>query len=594
MKSISIKKVLKSIILFSSIITLLQPVLAKEQVKEYCYSSYHLRQNINLSVKFGDNKQNQKTSINLIIHSKEVTTPNHFVLNLRDKDPVRSYIMMVSPHSNVNSLIKSNIEEKYRHPFMVHINKNTGELLAVESTETDKNIIDEYVTYYDLFQFSNNAGFYRYKNINGYYNSEIVKLDKENSFLKTNHGYINADDRINIQQSEVLIFLNDSQKDCFYYSSKGSEKTKTRLSKNAYVNASASFSIVSSRRLSLTKNHTFFSLSSQISEWPSFEETREINEEIASNELSVLMEQLALNINNKPEILRIMKSNKDLWPYLQAYISENEFDLKLIGKIFWALNVTDSTESVSALATIAVNARDNISYKAIMALISTSASLDEESLDLLKSKIVEMSQNGNYSGNSLLLVRAVGLLAKRRIAKDPYQSEDLKQFLYEQTRMSEGKLHASLLKSVGALGDNIDEDGIAILMNGLQNETNEIVQASLVALEKIPYDQQYSDQFVSQLKSEKNRKTKHRLIELLGNTSRSDNKVKQQLISLAGNSSNRNDRKLSLNSLKKVGYDFQADELKTLESQLRIESDKTNQKLLVSLILKARRNKINK
>jgi len=43
--------------------------------------------------------------------------------------------------------------------------------------------------------------------------------------------------------------------------------------------------------------------------------------------------------------------------------------------------------------------------------------------------------------------------------------------------------------------------------------------------------------------------------------------------------------------LKKIGYDFQADELKTLESQLRIESDKTNQKLLASLILKARRNR---
>ncbi len=593
MKSISIKKALKSIILFSSIIMLLQPVLAKDKVKDYCYSSYHLRQNINLSIKFGESKQSQKTKVELVLHSKEVATPNNIMFKNVDREQINSYIMMVLPFSNDDSLTKENIQEKYRHPFMVHINKNTGELLAVESTETDTNIIDEYVTYYDLFQFSNNAGLYRYKNINGYYNSKIVKLDKENSFLKTNHGYINADDRINVQQSEVLIHQNDSQKDCFYYSSKGSEKTKTRLSKNAYVNANASFSIISSRRLSLPKAHMFFTLSSQISEWPSFIETREINEEIASKALSLLMEKLTLNINNKPEMLRLMKTNKDLWPFLQEYISENEFDLKLIGKIFWALNVTDSTESVSALATIAVNAIDKISYKAIMALISTSASLDEESLELLKSKIVEMSQSGNYSGNSLLLVRAVGILAKRRIAKDPNQSEDLKQFLYEQTRMSEGKLHASLLKAVGALGENIDEDGITLLMNGLQNETSEIVQASLVALEKIPYDQQYSDQFVSQLQSETNRKTKHRLIELLGNTSSSDNKVKEQLISLAGNSRNINDRKLSLNSLKKIGYEFQTEDLEVLESRLRIESDQTNQKLLVGLILKARRDQKN-
>lgn len=590
MKLISIKKVLKPIILFSSIITFLQPVLANDSVKNYCYSAYHLRQNINLIIKFGDSKQSQKTKVELVIHSKEVETPHNMMFKNIDREKINSFIMMVSPHSNIDSLTKANIQEKYRHPFMVQVNKDTGELLAIESTETDKNIIDEYVTYYDLFQFSNNAGLYRYKNINGYYNSEIIKLDKENSFSKTNHGYIDADDRINVQQSEVLIYQNNSQKDCFYYSSKGSEKTKTILSKNAYVNASANFSIISSRLLSFPKTHIFFALSSQISEWPSFIETREVNEEIANNELSLLMEKLTLNIYNKSEILRLMKTNKDLWPFLQEYISENEFDLKLIGKIFWALDVTDSTESVSALTTIAINARDNISYKAIMALISTSASLDQESLDLLKNKIMEMSQSGNYSGNSLLLVRAVGLLAKRRIAKDPNQSEDLKQFLYEQTRMSDGKLHASLLKSVGALGDNIDEEGITILMNGLQNETSEIVQASLVALEKIPYDQQYSEQFVSQLKSESNRKTKHRLIELLGNTSRTDYKVKQQLISLAGNSSNRNDRKLSLNSLKKIGYYFKSDELKILESQLRTESDKTNQKVLASLILKARRS----
>lgn len=568
----------------------LQHALANKYAYSYCYSAYHLSQNLNLEVSLGNSRQKQKIQLDILIHTKEIDPPENMVSKVDENVILRSYIMMLLPDPKSDSLTQLNISEKYRHPFMVHTNGKTGEFLDIESTETQQSTIDDYITYYDLFQYSKKAGNYRYRNVNGFYNSEITQADQQGIILKSNKGYLAESNRINVRQSEVSIRLNKLQNDCFYYSSKGEEKTETHFSKNAYVDANAHFTIVSKSSLALPKNHQFFLLSSQLSSWPSFENKREISEEIAKKELLSMIEELVINIDNKPKILTIMKSNKELWPFLPEYISENSVGLDLIGKIFWALDVTDSTASVSALASMAVNASDNVSYKAIMALISTSASLDEGSLELLKNKVVEMAQAGDSSQNSLLLVRAIGILANRRIVNSPNQSEDLKQFLYQQVEMSEGKLQVSLLKSIGALGDNIDEDGITILMTSLESESNEIVQASLVALEKIPYDQQYSDQFVSQLRSEKNQKTKHRLIELLGNTSITDQKVKDQLISLAGNSKNPNDRKLSLNSLKKIGYDFQIGELSILEAQLRHESDKTNQKLLASLILKARRN----
>ncbi len=567
--------------------------LVNADSKNKCYSSYHLEQKLDLAVNFGDKKQNQKTQLDLTLHVKEVDTPIQFLdqNQIIHEVNVRSYIMMILPNFVKESGSVLPFGKRYNHPFMIHTNAKTGEFLKLESTEKDQATVNDYLAYYDLFQYTDTPGSYRYRNGNGFYQSDINQSERKGILTKTNSGYLNADNPLTVKKSVTSIQLESKQRDCFYYSSQGFESIKIRISKKSYVDAKATVFVISDPNLSLPPQHYFHSLGSQISSWPSFEKNRKIDRQTANKELAAMIEQLSSMIDNKPQFLKLMQSKKDIWPFLEEYLADNSIELSLIGKIFWALDRIDSTGSVSTLTKIVINSPSKkITYKAIMALLSTSAGLDSESLDILKNHVLEMTQSGHYSENSLLLVRAIGLMAKRRNFSSPIQSLELKEFIYQQANMAEGMLYASLLKSIGGLGEGIDEQGISILMSGLNDSNDNIVQASLIGLEKIPYNVQYSTQFVTQLKAETNSKTKHRLIALLGNTSSSDDKVKKQLLSIVGNSTDLNDRKMSLASLKKIDYHFQVEELDILKNRLRVESDKTNQKFLASLILKAKRN----
>ncbi len=565
---------------------------------DHCYSSYHLNQNLDIKINFNKMVERKNIVMDMDIHIKETIPSNSYIANQFPYiKNIRSFVFLANQNTITTNGNKGEASKKYQHPFLVYVNGETNELLDLRTSTEDQAIINEYYSFFDLFQYSTSEGLYEYRNGNGAYKAAINKIGSTPIKLeKINRGYI-QDHNLYIKNSLMSIVENEISSNglyanCFYKRASGVESFRKEISKGAYINGNTEIKIVSDHSRALPNSHYFYDLTNDLSTWPNVSDKFKLSREEALDVLPELMISLESVIDNKSKFLDVMKKNEGSWEYLAKFMSNSNIDNSLSNTIIWSLDRIDSTASVSALLNMASSELSNKQkYRAVLALVSTVASANPESIGLLKSHLEQMRYSDFNSSESLLLVKSLGIFSKRRASVLPDQSKEIKEFLYTQFEGSNPQYQSAILESIGALGATIDEEGIIILMNSLESETSDIVQASLVALEKIPYDQQYSDQYVSQLKSETNRKIKHRLIELLANTSNTDNQVKEQLISLAGNSRNINDRKLSLNSLKKIGYEFQSEDLKILESQLRVESDKTNQKLLASLILKARRNK---
>jgi len=570
--------------------TVNQSLVAKSTNKEYCYSTYHLEQQLKLNVNFAEVIEKQNVTMDMNIHVREISTSKLFS---NANSEIRSFILLIKPnHSKVNG-VAMEMSERYKHPFLVYVNADTGEIVDLKSTVDEQSVINEYLSFFDLFQYTTKSGYYQYRNGNGYYKVAIQNLNNtDGKVTKKNSGYVQSNSKVEVKNSQQSIVLGDSQDECFYHSSEIVESSKTTLSRQASIVGDASATVVLDNSHALSGDHFFFKLTEQLDLWPNFKFEEKINLEQALIKITELMESLIAITENKSEFLSVMKADQAVWPFIADYMRDNDLDEELSHKIFWALDKINTTKSVSALARISVSSlRKQLSYRAIIALSSTSAPLDSESFELVTSYVGGLSQTEFNSPESLLLVRVLGSLARRQSINFPVQSNEIMQFLYSQINHASGEFAASVMDAIGNLKDNIDSDGVDILMNGLNADSEIVKYAALQALAKVPYDADYSKRYVAQLESESYSKTKSGIIELLGNSPKTDSIVKNQLLSTMAKSNDLIHRKKALRSLRKIDYNFQVDELDLLQSQLRLEPDKTNQKLLAGLILKARRRK---
>ncbi|HFB66489.1 MAG TPA: hypothetical protein ENJ60_13205 [Aeromonadales bacterium] len=548
---------------------------------------------MNLSVALSEKIDRKKISMEMDIHVKEVTISNHLISLLKEKliPHVRAYIFLAIPVNSIVNGAKTEIGERYKHPFLVVVNQQTGELVDLLSTVNDQKIIKEYLSFFDLFQYAQRSGEYQYRNGNGYYQANIEKSENSNhTFDKVNLGYSDNNTRLLLSQSLFSFSIDPSKANCFYQQANGVETIRSVLSKDAYVDATVNFSIRLDDSLSLPAGHYFYSLTDSLESWPGYIDKPKISQQQAMKELAILLKKLSGTLNNKASFLAEMKSRSDLWPFLADYLSQYEMDDKLSSKIIWSLDRINSIDSVSALAKmIATPLSRKNSYRAVMALVSTSAALSPESLQILKNHVIDMMYTTPGNNESLLLVRALGAIASRRRVQSPLQSEDIKQFIYHQANNSEGKLQASWFMAIGNLGKSIDETGLEILISGLIQESVITKQSAWIALEQIPYVSANSQFYIEKIQSEKNPETRGIILDLLGKAARTDDIVKKQLLSVVTKSNNRSIRNHSLNSLKKINYSLGKEDRVLLEKQLRKETDNNNQKLLASLILRARR-----
>ncbi len=564
--------------------------------KEFCYSAYHLQQKLDLTVKFGESVNHQKTLVDVTIHVREIAVAekDRLVINNgnRTANSIRSFIFLVRPEVNNANSVESELSQRYQHPFMALINAQTGELIDLKSTVKDEAVLKEYLSFYDLFQYSVSSGEYHYSNGNGRYQATISLANSSpGKLIRQNSGYIktagNRENPPQVADSTLDIILSQSPTECFYQQAKGTEHFKKTLSPNAWVEGDATFSVNSDTTATLPADHFFYTLTSKLELWPAFQKVPTISREEALSKLPEVLSNLSDLITDDEEFITTFLLEKESWPYLADYIIQNGITDDLSIELFWALDKIDTTESVNALAILATSSlqpRDQ--FRAMMALASTTAAFDQSSLDLLKNQLANSTGSGFSETQELIFVRMMGAFSRQRDMTAPLQSRQLRNILYSQVDSFDEQINAAVIDAIGNLGSSIDAEGEQILLTGLTQGSRKIRNSAAAAFNRVPYEPAFSDLFIEQINSESNTVIKGTLIEVLGKTDNTDTKVKQQLLSLLDTPGLRNK---SLSSLKKINFDLSVDDIHVLESRLRQESDSANQRVLAALILKNRR-----
>ncbi len=557
-----------------------------------CYSAYHLEQDLNLLVSFGGSVEQQKTKIDIDLHVREVpVTDNGYSNNtglVANGAVLRSYLFLVNPNSSKTNGVVMDMKPRYQHPFVVVVDGVSGELLEISSTVDDAMVLNEYRSFYDIFQYSRQVGEYNYRNGNGWYQAVI---QEEGEYLvKKNLGYMdnNNDANLQIEESYLAITIDKSLQECFYKEGKGEEKFKSVMSVKAFVDGDSSFTVEADANRALPTSHYFYSLTSDFSTWPGFEkEVDVISRDEALAKLPVFMDTLSLMTEDDDLFLNMLIQEKDLWEYLSENIMEYGLSDDLSKKLFWALDRIDTEASVSTLAiltTSPLSARDH--YRAVLALGSTNAAFDQNSVDILISHLSNFSSPEYSQPENLTFVRMLGAMASQRSVTDPQHSAEIKDFLYSQVGSFDDHVNAAVIDAIGNLKGAIDNEGESILSSQLSYGSDAERLSAASAFKRIPFNADNNDALVEQLSVESSNEIKNVILDVLGKSNKADTQVKQKLVSVLDNKKLKQN---ALKSMKKIGYKYQEAEIQVLEESLRNEKNNVNQRLLASMILKHRR-----
>ncbi|MBV1907937.1 MAG: hypothetical protein KUG78_01365 [Kangiellaceae bacterium] len=561
-----------------------------------CYSVYHLKQKLRLEVVFGESAQKQYINSNFDIHVREIEPQLDNVADSSQSDlekNIDTFVFLIKPKKTGSLNLTKEYVDKYQHPFLVNFDSGTGELISIDSTAQDTGLKKEFLGYVDLFQYTEKEGSYAYRNGNGNYNASVSHANGSGQRLnKINQGYTDDNSALTVNRSEFSIVLEESSdtRACFYHSAKGDDLFTSSMGKSAYVRGKGSVEISVTNSSQLPLGHYFYSLTSDLTQWPTYSAESRISEEQAFALLPDFIIQLQSLIDDKAAFAKMMKSKKHLWPFLADFMADNSTNFNLANRVIWSLNHINSTESISALLKVTMSdLPDKSVYRSIVTLITTSAAIDEDGIEQLTGYLTEMKFSDDSSQHSLLLLRTLGALAKHRSQYSPNQAAQIKQYLYNNIEGASDQFKASIYDSIGAMGETVDREGIELLVNGLAGESITTKNAAINALEKLPYQKDNSDLYISEFDRNQDSGTKSKLIALLGNTSHDDVLAKDKLLSIVGGTTAAEYKRTSITSLDRVKFDYGSDEIEILKSHLRRETDKSTVKKLARLVLKYQR-----
>ncbi len=556
---------------------------------ELCYSVYNIQQDLNLTMNYGATEQRQTINVDIDLHVKELAMSPAQVtyFNALGVDAVRSFIFLAQANNPKTIPVATNTNHRYQHPFMVIVNANSGELISIKSTEDDNAALNEYRSFYDLFQYSKNKGEYHYQNGNGRYTASIDT--QAGQLIKTNLGYTkkgNNASMVSIEKHFLNILLDQKGGECFYQKSHGKEHFKTVLSPNAFVAGNASVTVTAQPSNALPASHVFYSLTDNLLAWPSYKKAVVMSAEQALDKIPNFLVGLAATLDDKDQFIAMMLQQQALWPYLAEHIQTGQLSDKLSLTLFWALDKINTMGSVHALVNLTTSdltTRDQ--FRAVLALSSTSAPFNQNDIALLTSQFSSFGYNEQIQTNELMYMRMLGAMASRRHVTDPAHSMEIKQFLYSQVDSFDPKVNAAVISAIGNLKDSIDSEGESILISSLAADSEQVRVSASSAFKRVPYKPEHGEQFIDRLGNEPSNKVRKNLIIALGRASHSEITVKQKLIAELDNPVLDQN---ALTSLKKVGFTFANEDITVLENKLRNEPNRVNQRLLASLILKHR------
>ncbi len=587
--------------IFAMIIVLGYPVKAltseaASTANNDCYSAYAMEQSIDLSINFGLAMERRKTNVASTIHVRKIMLSSSTIQQYEklSTGDVHAYLFLLEPVSMNSNGISLDSAGRYDHPFLSIVDSDNGKLIDLLSSSVDQKVIKEYLAFYDLFQYSESEGEYTYRNGNGSYQATIEKGRKSNSamsILKSNDGYVSLDEsaapNIDILSSGWTLSIDSQSQDCFYTSAVGSESFESELSGLSMIAGSTTVNLASTPSLRLTPSHFFHTLTDDLTLWPRHAPTKSTSLTEAMIELPFAVTKLSAFIDNDKKFLEALAQEQALWPYLFDYIAQHGITDELSKQLFWGLDRIDTKASVHALTKLAageLNRRDH--FRAVVALSSTSAPLNEAGIDLLKGRFTTNLVNLDPTSDALIMPRMMGAVAHRRLQTDPSSAADIREFLYTQVGTSTDTGNSAVISAIGNLKDGIDSTGEQILLEQLAVGSVSVRHSAASAFNRIPFNVENSAKLLDQTRIETNRMVQVELIKNLGRAPADDVEVKNTLIELSGHA---HLSEAALGALQRLDPRLEPNDIEVLSTTLSQTDVIATQKILATLILKNRK-----
>lgn len=570
-----------------------------------CYTVYEIEQSTLVESYFLGTQQAQSAMTNYNVHVKRVLVTRDDIQWLAENPgstDINAYVFLIEsayegtviaePDSGSNMEIpeEEQYDQDFPNPFLVIVEEASGELIDLKSAATAERVQNTYLGFYDIFQYAEHSGSYRYRNANGYYNSQVTVQAELGEIEKVNKNYLPASDGVpaTILDSKVNYILDSDQNHCFFKEAKGHDVVSKTLASNAVVDIEARFTVKSNEVLKFPVGHYFHDLSGNVEYWPVEQaESIVISREEALRRLSSLIRMLDDSVENDSEFLVALAENDELWSFLSEYIADHGLRNETSRLLFWALDRIDSRDSVSALAQLMTNqlsSRD--AYRAALALGSTSAEFADDQLRSLLDYVDYFDYRVELPSEHLVFIRMMGAMAANRDLEYPIQSAQIREALYSQVNTQDTVKQVAIIDSIGNLGSAIDAVGQELLLAKSGDTVPSVRHAAVSAFTRLPYDSELGVEFIDRMNQEADPKVQMEWLRVLSNADKSDQTVKSEIMSRI------NDPVLgtmALTSLRDIDYLYNSQEVSVLEEKISTELNPKRQQLLATLILKHRR-----
>ncbi|MEP0355170.1 hypothetical protein [Paraglaciecola sp.] len=556
----------------------------------FCYSVYHIEQTLDLGVFLGDIQDAQQIKIQNNLHVKEVlplvSSESNELLPVKVSSNLAQYVMQIEPIASRINGITQERGDRYQHPFLVTVDKDTGHLIDLQSATKNESVLKEYMSIFDFFQLSAQQGNYQYLNGNGRYTANMAySVDNPRKFYKSNLGYTHTEHNISLHNNEQVIIMSDTE--CFYQSSTAQESYTINMSPKAYMQGEGQVTINAQPQSQWSPSHQFHELRANITRWPGYKINKPITQALAFSKIKKMLITLQAKPLETKQALSIITKSTPSWPFFGRYLMQNIVPEALTGKVILGLQKINTQASISALISIIASpVQSETKQASIQALARTSARVSHKDLIKLQQLVSKSSDKIELLDNDVLLINTLGMMVNRRILMPPDNIKQLQKFLLTQLESATGKDKIPYVQAISHYLTEFDHHEKSLLLAQLNNNLDPLRLAITQALKKIPYDESFTKPALSQLKKEPQANIRAALIQLLEHSTSQSLAVKQHLISILSISTNSHEREQVLHNLYNAYDSFTPQEVAILKHVLTREYVPTNQRLLATILLK--------
>ncbi len=555
-----------------------------------CYSVYRLQQALDLELRMGKDRQRQQVEVDWAIHVRELQPGS--AVDRQAFPLARAAAPGHRLHAFwVQDLKAASDGRLMPDPFLVRSTADSGGFVELALNGDAPAQRDIALAVFDLFQLTPRSGEVMYRNANGRYRSRIAELG-EQGFERVNLGYLPEDGKLPTQVDDSrLQWQPDAGDACFYRRAEGNERQIRRLAENVWVRTRAAIRVELEPRLALAAGHRFRRLGQGAALWPASSTRKLLSSAAAKQALDELLASLPGLLDDRPGFLERLRASEALWPLLAQRLQEGDIGDALSRRLFWALSRIDSPASVEALTRLATaELSDRDRRRATLALYTTRAPLSPAGLERLGGHLDMLMGQSERSQLDYTWMRMLGGLARSRQADYPGQAAYLQQRIYERARQPDPATRAAMVDAIGNLGDAIDAEGEQLLVEALTADTAAPRLSAVEAYGRLPYKAAYGERLLSVLESPTGTPALRRAaVASLGQAPATEARVRGQLLGMATTSASPMLRAASLGSLGRMGIDWRQDELERLSQGLARETHPRNQRLMATIILRARR-----